>query len=627
MGANQSIMRKWAISILVALVIAAGGVSGGIRAQEPDTGPYHELMTLGRGMGHGAAWSPDGKWLAVSESSIIRIYTANLEDVISINTGKEGYYNTDISFSADGAYIIRPDRDGVVRVWSTRTGELVHVIEYGPDPLSDIAWESGGTRFALGGHGRILLFSSISDTLPQVFYTEMAINLTWSPDGHYLATAGSSGRIWDIELGTVTTVLHTDGAYVLAWSPDGSQIASGGGSYDDNHVEIWDAATGQRLDRIQTDRKGYIGATAWHPDGTTLAVSKSLYECDPIQLVDLANGEMFDLATTAFGEVIGWNADGNRLAVLACDGRIELWNTDTRELIASRYDHLSWIESMAWSPDGSQLAIINGDKPVSGIDDDNRVQVWDISSGEIRWHNTVSGGKFLLWSPDDKDIVAGGFQLQNCDLRRWDAKTGEFLGVLERPHDGCPSIPSPDLTKMAETYGEYDNKSIDIIDIPSGEVISTLPITYGGGVIWSPDGRWVIDRHRNVWNAISGISTGVRIWDSGPINWSPDSHWINAGSRTIWDVSTGETTLLQPDNNIHFEWKWSPDGRRIAGIGSGYVDIWEWNETTLTGELLATLPCENTLGVSSIVPIEWSPDSTKLAVSNHVGTITIWSEQ
>ena len=111
----------------------------------------------------------------------------------------------------------------------------------------------------------------------------------WSPDGNYIAIAGSldgSIQVWDVS--TDQQVLsyggHTTAAFLFArepssgtptinafaWSPDGSRIVSAG---SEETVQIWDATNGHTLYVLSGgDRSFYasldgIDAVTWSPDG------------------------------------------------------------------------------------------------------------------------------------------------------------------------------------------------------------------------------------------------------------------------------------------------------------------------------------------------------------------------
>jgi WD40 repeat protein len=48
--------------------------------------------------------------------------------------------------------------------------------------------------------------------------------------------------------------------------------------------------------------------------------------------------------------------DSRVLAWGSTDGTVKLWNTATKEMIRILHGHTSWIESVAFSPDGEWIA-------------------------------------------------------------------------------------------------------------------------------------------------------------------------------------------------------------------------------------------------------------------------------
>ncbi len=100
----------------------------------------------------------------------------------------------------------------------------------------------------------------------------------YSPDGKYIATAGSLGAfLWDAETGALlrTFLGHTEQVLSVAFSPDGTRVLTGAGLYgrpvsdsdEDSTAKLWDAETGQEIRTFRGHTSSVI-SVAFSPDGT-----------------------------------------------------------------------------------------------------------------------------------------------------------------------------------------------------------------------------------------------------------------------------------------------------------------------------------------------------------------------
>src|SRR5205807_2546033 len=61
---------------------------------------------------------------------------------------------------------------------------------------------------------------------------------------------------------------------------------------------------------------------------------------------------------------VAWSPDGGQLASSSDDTTIRLWDTTTGLPLHTLSGHTGWIRSVAWSPDGGQLASGSADRTI-----------------------------------------------------------------------------------------------------------------------------------------------------------------------------------------------------------------------------------------------------------------------
>jgi serine/threonine protein kinase len=106
---------------------------------------------------------------------------------------------------------------------------------------------------------------------PFTGHADAVQTLTWSPDGKYIASAGSDStvQIWEPTTHKVLYVYpgHTGEVCSIMWSRDGKAIVSAGA---DEIVQVWEATTGYSL-KSYAPHQGVIRAVAWSPNEMFIA--------------------------------------------------------------------------------------------------------------------------------------------------------------------------------------------------------------------------------------------------------------------------------------------------------------------------------------------------------------------
>jgi WD40 repeat protein len=210
--------------------------------------------------------------------------------------------------------------------------------------------------------------------------------------GKVLVSGGYDGKLvwWDTERKQKlrTTDAHAKWVRRVVTSPDGNVVAS---VADDMVAKLWDAADGQLVREL----KGHAEKTPQHFGSMLYAVA--------------------------------FSADGKHLATGDKVGHVVVWETETGKKVAEldapvmytwdvkqRLHSIGGIRSLAFSPDGKQLAV-GGMGKVGNIDHlegKARVEVFDWQAGKQTAE--FPGDKFsglvnqLRWAPDGSWLLGAG---------------------------------------------------------------------------------------------------------------------------------------------------------------------------------------------------------------------------
>ena len=200
------------------------------------------------------ALSQDGALLATAYIKELQTGVNTIE--VRDATGKDRFRTTAglggvsvLRFSPDGLMLVAGSNDADVRVWNTRNGELVRLIEELPVTMFAASFSPDGRWLATAGVDRIVyLWDAKSWKLVRKItgQPEMISVLDFSPDGRRLVTGGFSELtaqhpvslvLWDVPTAKqLRSMPAPKRVAAVAFSPDGKRIASTTGG---NTIELW----------------------------------------------------------------------------------------------------------------------------------------------------------------------------------------------------------------------------------------------------------------------------------------------------------------------------------------------------------------------------------------------------
>jgi eukaryotic-like serine/threonine-protein kinase len=571
--------------------MACGTIAGDVLIREAGGGDSSLLYSKAGVCAALVRFSPDGRYLAVKheergEVTLVVWDVARAEKVLEIPDGMRA---DAVDFHPNGGILAAGRRDGSIVLYDLARRRETRRLSPGTEPHA-IRFDPSGVRLAVVSHSarESVQLRSLNDgavkaswELPEPYFA-----VEWHPDGRRLAIGAQHGRISLLDASNPsrpprTFQAHDDGVVALAFPPRGELLASA--SWDGT-LRLWDLRSAEELVRCPLPQASPIHFSR---DGRFLGpglAGSSMWLWEVAKGVECRTliGKEGTGAKTSSVDFLG--SDG----VLASAGESGVRLEDTGEHATSAFVDLPGTAGIAMAPDGGFLA-------TSGV------------TGLLRWPVRRSPAGFVRVGPPEPLGPLSGLPTGRVRFGR-DGRTlavidgvgeGGRVFVLDldgrRPpvtlsgHPGLTRIDlSPDGAWVAT--GTWHGRGVKVWDACSGKPVRELPVRGSAGVLFSPDGRWLVTsagEEYAIWK-VGSWALSRRIPREGTIEvpgyaaFSPDGR-VLAICKTrnlvqLIDFETGRelAALEPPELRNASSLGFSPDGRLlIVTFKAAGIQVWD----------------------------------------------------
>lgn len=407
-------------------------------------GHFDDLLNL--------TWSRDSRFfVSASKDLTARIWSLDPEEGFEptvLSGHREGVKNAWFSSNQESVYTV--SQDGALFRWEYVTSSEQNGVDDDMLDTNDERWRIVQREYFLQNNANLkcasfhassnLLTVGFSTGLFSLYELPSFTNIhtlslasspisciATSPDGAWLAFGSSkTGQLLVWEHASESHILkqssHLDTLTTLAYSPDSTRIITGS---DDGLIKIWDVRSGFHITTF-TEHSSAVTSSCYSKRGNILFTSSLDGSIRAWDMLRYRNFRTFTAPTRLSFTDLAVDPSGEVVCASSHDSfDIHLWNVQTGQLLDRLSGHEGPISTLAFTPDGANLASGSWDRTI---------RVWSIFSRSQSSEPLQLTSDLLCIAvrPDSSQLAAATLDGQ---LTFWTIATSTQSSVLDARRD------------------------------------------------------------------------------------------------------------------------------------------------------------------------------------------------